>query len=202
MPNRSTGKVKRNAQTVRPLSLAQVPRAVTRLSAPTGTDRYAAGKSLVATAEKLPGRVYPHFDALVPLLSGDNKIVRWIVIRLLSLLAPADTSNRLDRLLEQYLAPIQEATMITAANTLQGAARIVQAKPHLLPRILPAMLAVESATYETPECRNVAIAHTLDALKSLWPIVRNEPQVQAFIQRQTANSRVSAAKRARELLAR
>lgn len=184
------------------LSPSQIPPALTRLAAPTGTDRYRAGKSLIATAERHPDRLYPHFAALVALLDSPSNIIRWNATRILSFLAPVDTENKLDQLLDRLLTPIQQHHMISAANAILDTARIALAKPYLLPRILPEILSVESATYETPECRNVCIAHTLDALKLLWPTVRNDPAVQSFIRRQTTNPRHSAAKRAQLLLAR
>ena len=203
MPRPSSGEARKvSPKAVRPLSPSQIPSALTRFSAPIGTDRYNAGKSLIVTAGKFPDRLYPHFHTLATFLSSESNIIRWTAQRVLSLLAPVDTDHHIDRLLELYLTPIHGHQMISAANSVQGAARIALTKPHLLPRILPEILSVASATYETPECRNVAIAHALDALKLLWPTVKDNSAVQHFIRQQTTNPRHSAAKRARTLLIR
>jgi hypothetical protein len=190
----------KTARSPRTLSPSQITSAVQRLAAPAGTDRFAAGKSLIATAEKYPLRVYPHFAALAALLGTDSKIVRWNVQRLLAALARVDAHNKIPPILDAYLAFIQGTNMISAANAIVGAAQIARARPELLPRILPAILQVESAAYETPECRNVAIAHALDALESLWPAVGQDSQVRAFVERQKTNPR-AAARRACALLA-
>ena len=187
-------------RSLRTLSPAQITDAVKRLAAPTGTDRFAAGKSLIATAEKYPLRVYPHFAALAVLLGTESKIVRWNVQLLLAALARVDAHNQIPSILDAYLAFIPGPNMISAANAILGAAQIARARPEFLPRILPAILQVESAAYETSECRNAAIAHALDALESLWPAVGQDPAVRAFVERQKTNPRPAAARRARALM--
>jgi hypothetical protein len=63
-------------------------------------------------------------------------------------------------------------------------------------------LGVERAEYETPECRNVAIGHALEALKGLWGEVRGDEEVRGFVERQVGNTRAAVARRAWELMAR
>jgi hypothetical protein len=198
---RVAGKMKAK-KVVRALTAGQVGRAVARLGAPTGTDRYNAGKELIVTAEKFPERVYPHFAAIAGLLGTEAKIVRWEVQRILSLLAGVDVENRMEPLLGEYLAYIRGTNMISAANAIGGAGIIALAQPALRGRIVPAILEVEGAVYETPECRNVAIGHALEALGGIWETVRGDAAVRGFVERQKANTRAAVAKRARELLAR
>jgi hypothetical protein len=195
-------KPRKNTPKPRTLTPAQIPLALERFAAPAGTDRYAAGKALVLTADKAPDRLYPHFDALVPFLSSDTNIIRWNALRILAALAPVDSCHKLDALLDTFFAFITGANMISAANAILACGTIARARPDLLRRIVAAILQVESATYETPECRNVAIAHTLDVFTSLWPVIAHKPAVRAFVQRQQSNPRPSAAKRAKALLAR
>lgn len=169
------------------------------MSEPKGTARFAAGKALVATAEKDADRVYPHFETIAALLGSDSQVVRWNVLQILARLAPADQAGKVEGVLDAYLAFIHGGDLISAANAIDGAARMTLAKPSLLDRTLPAMLSVKNATYATPECRNVAIAQTLDALAKLWPHVRSRSDVAAFIRGQQANTRAAAARRARQL---
>ncbi len=190
----------KKARSPRTLSPAHIVNAVRRLAAPGGTDRFPAGKSLIATAEKYPFRVYPHFAALAALLGTESKIIRWNVQRILAALARVDVRNKIPGILDAYLAFIRGPNMISAANAIVGAGLIAQARPDLLPRIVPAMLHVEQATYETAECRNVAIAHVLDALAALWPAVGSDAAVRGFVERQKANTRPAAASRARALM--
>jgi hypothetical protein len=141
----------RKKPAVRMLSTAQVPAAVQTMAAPSGPARFAAGKQLAVTAEKDPARVYPHFDALAALLDSDSKVVRWNALQIVARLAPADIEHKVDAQLDTVLAPIHGDNLISAANAIQGAGRIAQARPALLDRILPALLSVEHATYATPD---------------------------------------------------
>jgi hypothetical protein len=184
---------------VRMPSATQVSTAVQTMAAPSGTDRFSAGKALAITAEKDPARVYPHFDAIAALIASDSKIVRWNAMQILAPLAAVDPAHKLDAVLDAYLAFSRGSNLISAANAIQGAGKIALARPDLLDRILPAILAVAHATYETPECRNVAIGHTLDVLDKLWPTVRERPEVAAFVRMQRTNTRAAVARRAERL---
>lgn len=185
----------------RMLPRARVSAAVKVMAAPSGTARFQAGKALCVTAEKDPGRVYPHFDAIAALLRSDSKIVCWNALRIIGSLAPVDAGGKLDALLDAYLAFIRGGNLISAANAIQGAGRIARCRTDLRERIIPAILKVEHATYETPECRNVAIGHTLDVLAALGPGVCRRPEVAAFVRRQMKNTRAAVARRAERMAA-
>jgi len=186
---------------VRMLSQMRVPAAVERMSAPSGAARFAAGKALAVTAGKDPARVYPHLDAITALLESDSKVVRWNAMQIIAALAPVDAAHKLDAHLETYLAFIRCGNLISAANAIQGAGKIAQCRPDLLGRIVPALLEVEDAAYETSECRNVAIGQTLDALRSLGPNVCRRPEVADFVHRQRSNARAAVARCAERMVA-
>jgi len=185
----------------RMLASGRVSAAVKTMAEPSGTARFAAGKALALTAAKDPRRVYPHFEAIAALLARDSKIVRWNALQIIAALAPADTAHKIDGLLDGYLAFIRGGNLISAANAIQGAGRIASCRPDLREKILPALLAVEQATYETPECRNVAIGQVLAALEELGPGACQRPEVTAFIRRQLANRRAAVARRAARMIA-
>lgn len=185
----------------RMLPRAQVAGTVRKMAAPAGTARFAAGKALCVTARKDPGRVYPHFAEIAALLGSDSKIVRWNAIQLIGLLAPADTDRKLDAHLDGYLRIVAGGNLISAANAIQGAVRIACARPDLLDRIIPAVLAVERATYETAECRDVAIGQTLNALQEAGPSLCGRPDVAGFVRRQMSNPRPAVARKAAQMAA-
>ena len=200
-PAKRAGKKLRKKPPVRMLPASQVPGAVRTMAAPSGTARFEAGKALSVTAEKDPSRIYPHFDAIAALLQSDCKIVRWNAMAILAALAPVDRDGKLESLLDTYLAFIGGHNLISAANTIRAAGKIGLARPHLLDRIVPAVLAVEAAVYETPECRNVAIGHVLDTFSELGPGVCRRTEVAEFIRRQRTNTRDAVARRAERMAA-
>jgi len=191
----------RKKPVVRVLTRTQVGGAIRTMFEPKGTARFAAGKALVVTAEKAPERVYPGFDAVAALLGSDSRIVRWNAMQILARLAGVDKEGKIDEVLDAFIRFIKGGNMVTAANAINGLARIVLARPDLIERTLPAMLGVENESYETPECRNVAIGHALKALAELWPLVSSRPEVAAFVKRQQGNTRAAVARKAGKLAA-
>jgi hypothetical protein len=165
-----------------------------------GTRKFVAGKKLLATSEKKPEALYPHFDALAGYLCSENKIIRWAAIRIIANLASVDRRHRMDGIINEYLAPIAGPAMITAANTIIGAAKIANAQPHLVSKVVRAILKVERARYQTDECRNIAIGHAIVALGTMAPEVVCSDEVVCFVERQRQNTRSGTQKKAEVFL--
>jgi hypothetical protein len=163
--------------------------------------RFAASKLLRLASERSPEALYPHFDCFVRLLSDKNSILRWNAMIILGNLAVADREKKLDTMLGIYLAPISGKNLISAANTIHGAAAIARAKPYLADEIAKAILAIEEARYATRECRNVAIGHAISALDEFFPSPLNRHLVRSFVRRQTKNPRRATSNKARKFLA-
>lgn len=187
---------------VRPLTPAQLSRVVSVIGEPSGTARFGAGKALIVTAEKFPERVYPHFDAIAPLLRSESKIMRWTGMLALAPLAEVDADRKIDTVLDTYVSFIHGGNLISAANAVKCLARIARYRPDLLERVLAVILEVENATYETPECRRVAIGQTLKVLEEMGEEVLRRPDVSAFVHRQRDCPRAAVAKLANQLLRR
>ncbi len=192
---------KKTKPAARVLSRTQVPAAVKRMVGASGATRFAAAKALMVTAERDPPRVYPHLDTIATLLDGDSKVVRWNAMHILASLAAVDADHRLDAHLDRYFDYIRGPNLITAANAIQGAGRIALARADLVDRIVAELLAVEHSTYDTPECRNVALGHVLTALAGLGAEVCGRAEVAAFIRRQQSNTRPAVAKAATRMAA-
>jgi hypothetical protein len=151
--------------------------------------KFSCLKVLRLISERQPRVLYPELDRFVALLDNENQILRWGAIIILGNLAAVDTERRLDRILDRYLQPISGGVMITAANVIGGAGKIARAKPELAERIVRALLQVETAQYQTPECRNVAIGHAVKALNLFAEKLRDPRPVLAFVERQLGNPR-------------
>ena len=90
--------------------------------------------------------------------------------------------------------------MIAAANTIQGAADIALAKPHLADRIATEIIKVDRAHYATPECRNVAVGHAIQALDRFFEHIQKKDSVLAFVESQFDNPRPATRKKAEQVL--
>lgn len=149
-----------------------------------------------------PGALYPEIGRFFRLMNHKNTILQWGAIIIIGNLASVDEKRKIDRILTQYLKPISGGVMITAANVIEGAGRIAQAKPRLADRIARALLRVEKAKYQTPECRNVALGHVVDSLDGAFANIRQRRPVVQFVRRQLNNSRPPVRKKAAKFLRR
>jgi hypothetical protein len=162
--------------------------------------RYGCLKVLRLLSEKRPAVLYPFFDLFAGLLGSDNSFLRWGAIIIVGNLSAVDSKSKIDALLDEYLQPISGPVLITAANTIRGAGRVAQAKPHLVDRIVQALLQVKKAKYQTPECRNVALGHVRKSLGLFFEHVRDPQVVIDFAKRQLRNRRNAVKLRAHAFL--
>ncbi len=151
--------------------------------------KYGCLKVLQLLSEQQPELLYPHFDKVVQLLDSEVTFFKWGAILMVAQLTRVDTAHKFEPLFEKYFAPITGAELIPAGNVMRGAATIARAKPELTERITQELLKVESARYQTDECRNVAIGHAIKAFGEFFAQLENLTAVLEFVQRQLNNSR-------------
>ena len=104
--------------------------------------KYGCAKTLRIISEQRPDLLYPHFDFFVGLLDHENKIFQWEAAFVRSHLARADDDDKFAAAFDRYFSPIPGPVMITAANVIQGGARIAHTRPHLAERIAAEVLKV------------------------------------------------------------
>jgi hypothetical protein len=157
-------------------------------------------KVLRVLAETYPETLLPHWDFIARLIESDNSFLRWDAIRVLACLAAVDPERRFDGIFRKYFQPVPGPVLITAANTV-GAARIAGARPDPAERIATEVLKVEHGSYQTAECRNIAIGQAVLSLDRFFPNLRRKRRVVEFVRRQLANSRPATRKKAERFLA-
>jgi len=172
------------------------------LGADTARVRFGSAKVLKIVSERGPEVLYPEIGFFIDLLDTDNQIIRWNAILMIGNLAAVDSKRKIDKILDRYLDPIPGPELITAANTVRGAAAIALAKPELADRIVDAILKVEKGRYKTAECRNVVLGHALDALGRLFDLTKRKERVARFVKRQLRNPRNATRKRAERFVKR
>jgi len=180
-----------------PQLLPELLAAVTRDEA---RARLQAARSLRLLSERAPELIYPHFELFVKLRRDKNSIVRWNAMLVLGNLAVVDTERKLDRMIDNYLAPIDGPHLIDAANTIRGACAIAAAKPPLADTIARHIQKAERAVYATPECRNVALGHAITALDRLFPLLTHKHSIRPFVSRQLENARAATRGKAQRFL--
>lgn len=162
--------------------------------------KYHSAKALLVLSAEKPDLLYPRFDVFVQLLDGDNRILRWNATRILGNLAAVDRLGLLDPVLDRLFAQITGNEMIGAANAIAAAAAIAVAKPHLAGRVADEILKVGAANYATPECRNVAIGHAIQAFDRFFPALEETARLLEFVNGQLDNPRPATRKKAARFL--
>jgi len=183
----------------------RIPELVEAMQTEKGSVKYACEKALRQVSERRPELIYPYWDAFVALLDHENNFLKWGAVMTVANLTAVDAEGRFETIFDRYYAPVQGPVMITAANIIGSSPRIAQAKPHLAQRITKEILKVEDAQYEhhgspSPECRNVALGHAVDAFDAFFDQIEDKPAVVQFVKRQLQNTRKQVAKKAERFL--
>lgn len=171
------------------------------LESATARIRYDAGRQLQILSHEKPTLLYPHWDSFVGLLDSPRAALGWMAAAILAELVRVDTAKKFDKLFPRYFRPIREKVMITAANIIRDTPRIVAARPDLADKIVRKILKVQSARYQTPTCRDIAIGHAVIALGEIFPYCTVQPAVLRFIAAAMINDRPGTRKKAEEVMA-
>jgi hypothetical protein len=177
-----------------------IPGVLEGLGEPAAAVRYGCAKIIRIVGERDPALLLPHFDLFAGLLDSDNNIMRWEAIHVIGNLAQVDSEERIESILERYLAPIRGEVLITAANVIGGCGRIAAAKPALADEIASHLLYVERAEYQTPECRHVALGHAILAFGRFFDHVTDRAAVLRMVERQLDSPRPATGKKAAKFL--
>jgi hypothetical protein len=183
----------------------QIPILIEALKTEKSSKKFAYEKALRLVSAKQPMQIYPYFDFFCSLLDHDNNFLKWGAIMTVANLAAADTQKKFESIFRKYYDPIIGPTMVTAANIIGGSVTIVHAKPELADAITKEIPKVEKAKYfmkdlPSPECRNVAIGHAINALDGFYDGIGDKAAVLKFVKRQIKNTRKPVAKRAEQFL--
>jgi hypothetical protein len=178
---------------------------VEALQSEKGTARYAYEKVLRLVSERRPELVYPWFDVFVAMLDDENSFLKWGAIMTVAHLTAVDSERKFEAIFEKYYAPITGPAMIAAANIIGSSPEIALAKPHLTERIVQEILKVRKARYErkdspSPECRNVAMGHAIDAFDQFFDQIEDKVSVVKFVRSQLKSTRKPVVKKAEGFL--
>lgn len=160
---------------------------------------YKRAKWIRAIAEKNPQQLYPHRRFFVKLLRSENNILKWTAIDIVGYLSSADKKSRIDITLNNLVSFLHGGKLIAANHAIRSLARVAQARPETQERVIAELLSVEQSTYESEECRNIALGKVIEALGQFCSGSKQNDRVVNFVKRQTANSRPATRKRAQKL---
>jgi hypothetical protein len=162
--------------------------------------KYSASKALLATARSDPSSLYAQADYFVGLLDGDNDILKWTAIDIMGCLARVDTDKRVSALTDRLSSFLSAGKLITANHAISALSEFAVAYPDRRDSIAGELMNVEHCTYDTDECRNIALGKVIEALSPVFNALRDKKAVLEFAERQTHNTRNATAKKAHAFL--
>lgn len=170
-----------------------------------GTAKFFCGKVIRILSEEQPQLVYPFFAEIAALIPSGNNFIRWGAIITVANLVRVDDNNHFEAIYADYFDLIDDGSMITAANVVGNAWKIMERYPDRREDITRRMLRVTDNTYFTkgqpsPECRNVLIGHVIDCFDRCFETSGTKPLMADFVKSQTANPRKQVALKAATFL--
>ena len=156
-------------------------------------------------SEQKPELVYPYFEDIVKWLHHKNSFIKWDGIRTLSNLSSVDHEDKFKAIYQDYFALIQDPQMITAANVVGNAWKIVLAKPELECDITRRLLEVQNIVYTnkgepSPECNCIVCGQVLECFDHYFEFSGKQAEMIHFAEGQLSSRRKALAKTAERFL--
>jgi len=170
------------------------------LSSPDPKVKYACCKSVLTVAAARPAELYPHLDSFIGMLESANRIVRWTAIDVVGAMGRVEQVKTVDGLIDRLVPMLDTGNMITANHAIAALADIARARPEHRQRITDETLNVEGYSYDTDECRNIAIGKAIVAIDSYFAGLADRQPALEFVRRQLANPRAATAGKAARFL--
>jgi hypothetical protein len=163
--------------------------------------KFGCSKNLLLLSEKHPELLRGHIETIAELLDSKNRILKWNGIAILGNLAAVDTEGWIRSQLQKLYGFLAGGELITANNAIVALGKIARSFPEERERIIARLLGIERQSFETDECRNIAIGKAILALGMLCDPVNPGNPVLDFIGRQTGNSRKATSNKAKAFVA-
>lgn len=178
-----------------------IPELFAIIKSDSGSTKFYCEKVIRIVSERHPELVYPYFEEVAALIECPNNFIKWGAIITLSNLAAVDTENKFASVYETYFGLIDADAMVTAANVIGNAWKIIMSKPEHEPDITKRLLRIPQNTYfskgePSPECRNILCGHAIDCFDKYFEVARDKNGILNFASAETHNSRKQVAKKA------
>jgi len=160
----------------------------------------ASAKCLREISRIAPIRLYPSFDFFVNLIDGDDTILKWNSIEVLSNLTEVDTDNKFNgKLLNKYISLLSDESMVTAANTITALGKVALYKPLLRKKITEELVKVNALPHSA-ECCNILAGKAIAAFGLYIDELKDKKEIIIFAEKHLKNRRNATRIKARKLL--
>jgi hypothetical protein len=160
----------------------------------------AAAKCLREISRINPKKLYPEFNFFVKLIDGDDTILKWNAIEVISNLTKVDTNSKFNgKILSKYFTLLSDESMVTAANTVTALGNVALNKRRLRKKITDELVKVDTLPHSA-ECRNILAGHAFLAFEKYVDEVRDKKEIKLFAQKHLKNKRNATRRKAKILI--
>lgn len=182
-----------------------IPELFAIIKADSGSAKFYCEKAIRIVSERRPDLIYPYFEEVAELIESPNSFIKWGAIITLANLATVDAENKFSSVYEKYFGLIEADAMVTAANVVGNAWKIILNKPEHEPDITRRLLRIPQNIYlykgePSPECRNILCGHAIDCFGKYFELAQDKNGIVAFASEQTHNPRKQVSKKAAAFL--
>lgn len=161
-----------------------------------GSIKFYAEKIIRKMSEVEPIKVYPYFQEMIQFIDSPNHFIQWGTIQTIANLVTVDTNKYFDSFYDKYFDLINSSTMVTTANVLEHAWKIVLARPEFENDITKRLINIQNNTYymhdePSPECKNILIGHAIDCFDRYFDISKSKTMILKFVEDSMRNDRKS-----------
>lgn len=163
------------------------------------TYRYNCVRVLCRALEQQPGLFYPFWDQFEGMIASPNGFHRAIAAQAIARLAPVDTQCRLDVILDEYLALLDDPKVMVTHYFLEAIGIVYVARPDLQNKIIATLLDIDKTKHLTgrKDLIKADIIVVFDQIFDSLPAV-SKKKIGAFVEAQLESSSPKARKAARE----
>lgn len=170
-----------------------------------GSIKYTGTKLIRLVSQTNPIIIYPYFDDIFALIYNINSFIKWDAITIISNLITVDNQSKFDLLFNQYFNLLHDKQMITAANVVVNAWKIVRANPKYEFEITSRLLMIPNNQYYSdgvisPECNKILCGHVIDCFSKYFELSALQNKIIDFANMQRESPRKSVAKKASTFL--
>lgn len=153
---------------------------------------------LLPISEKKPELLYPFWDVFTSLLKKDEVSNKYYAIYLIANAVKVDKQNRFERIFNQFYKLLEHESPVVSPNIAGVSGKIVNAKPHLEPKITNKLLEVD----KTSKCRYLDLmkSYVIQAFDEYFDKIKNKKKIIKFVEDQLNSTSPKTKKLAKNFL--
>ncbi len=143
--------------------------------------KYGFTKELLRMGTFAPEALYEHFGYWGKMIYNNNNILKWTAIDIIGYISVIDKKNKTEKVINSLFNFLHGGQLITCNHAIFSLGLIAKNKPANQRRIIKEMLAISKDTFETKECKEIAIGKVIESLKNFAEEIKSNKEVMKFI---------------------